>query len=62
MFALATVGFAAVAATFRGINFSACETIPFGTHYFWHIFLTSAAHAGVGMMVMLKNGTLENAK
>ena len=59
-FALATVGFALVAAALRSIDLSVCETIPFGTHFFWHIFLATAAYSGVRMMVSLRNGTVAN--
>lgn len=55
-FAFAMVGFVAVAMTLRSIDLGVCETIPFGTHFFWHIFLASAAYTGVRMMVVLKNG------
>lgn len=61
-FALAVVGLAAVAATLRTIDLDVCSTIPFGTHFFWHIFLAMAAYAGVRMMVVLKNGGLANAE
>jgi len=59
-FALAMVGFAAVAAALRSIDLSVCATIPFGTHFFWHIFLATAAYAGVRMMMVLRNGTVAN--
>ena len=58
--ALAMVGFAAVAAALRSIDLSVCTTIPFGTHFFWHIFLATAAYAGVRMMMVLRNGTVAN--
>jgi hypothetical protein len=51
--ALATVGFAALALALRSIDKSVCDTIPIGTHFFWHIFLASAAYCGVRMMVRL---------
>lgn len=57
--ALAMVGCALVAATFRTLDLSVCDTIPFGTHFFWHIFLSTAAYAGVRMMVVLRNGAPE---
>ena len=54
-FALAMVGCALVAATLRTLDLSVCDTIPFGTHFFWHIFLAIAAYTGVRMMVVLRN-------
>lgn len=60
--ALAMVGCALVAATLRTLDLSVCDTIPFGTHFFWHIFLATAAYAGVRMMVALRNGALENGE
>lgn len=54
-FALAMVGCALVAATLRTLDLSVCETIPFGTHPFWHIFLAIASYAGVRMIVILRN-------
>ncbi len=54
-FALAMVGCALVAATLRTLDLSVCETIPFGTHLFWHIFLAIASYAGVRMIVELRN-------
>lgn len=53
--ALAMVGCALVAATLRTLDLSMCDTIPFGTHFFWHIFLAIAAYTGVRMMVVLRN-------
>ena len=52
--ALATVGFAALALALRSIDKSVCDIIPFGTHFFWHIFLAAAAYFGIRMMVKLR--------
>lgn len=52
--ALASVGFAALALALRSIDKSVCDTIPFGTHFFWHVFLAAAAYSGVRMMVRLR--------
>lgn len=60
--ALAMVGCAVVAAVLRTLDLSVCDTIPFGTHFFWHIFLATAAYAGVRMMVVFKNGAVANAE
>jgi len=59
---LAMVGCAVIAVTLRTLDLSLCSTIPFGTHFFWHIFLAMAAYAGVRMMVVLRNGVPENAE
>ena len=48
------MGAAAIAVSLRTIDLSVCDTIPIGTHFFWHIFLGLAAYAGVRMMVLLK--------
>ena len=61
-FALAMVISALVAATLRTLDLSVCDTIPFGTHFFWHIFLATAAYFGVRMMVVLRNGAPETAE
>jgi|TARA_B100000315_G_C14352030_1_gene484454 hypothetical protein len=37
------VGFTGVAMTLRGIDLGVRKTIPFGTQYFWHIFLATIA-------------------
>ena len=56
--ALATVGFAALALALRSIDLQVCETIPFGTHFFWHIFLGTAAYAGIRMMVAARDSNI----
>jgi hypothetical protein len=53
-FALPMIGAGIIAITLRALDLSVCETIPFGTHFFWHIFLGIAAYAGVRMIVLLK--------
>jgi|TARA_Y100000294_G_C8538677_1_gene330207 hypothetical protein len=53
-FALPMIGAGIIAVTLRGLDLRVCETIPFGTHFFWHIFLGIAAYAGVRMIVLLK--------
>ena len=51
--ALLMTGGAIIAATVRTMDLGVCETIPFGTHFLWHIFLGGAAYAGVRMMAQL---------
>ena len=53
--ALATFGFAALALALRSIDKSVCDTIPFGTHFLWHIFLACAAYCGIRMMIKLRD-------
>lgn len=53
-FAALTVGAAVVALALRTLDLRVCSTIPFGTHFFWHIFLGTAAYAGVRMIVLLR--------
>lgn len=54
-FALPMIGAGIIAITLRSLDLRVCETIPIGTHFFWHIFLGIAAYAGVRMIVLLKN-------
>lgn len=44
---------ATVALTFRTIDNGACETLPIGTHFLWHIFLSAAAFLSVLTVVNL---------
>lgn len=53
-FAALTVGAAVVALALRTLDLKVCSTIPFGTHFLWHIFLGTAAYAGVRMIVLLR--------
>ncbi|MBT3926395.1 MAG: hypothetical protein HOM52_08890 [Rhodospirillaceae bacterium] len=54
-FALPMIGAGIVAVILRSLDLRVCDTIPFGTHFFWHIFLGLAAYAGVRMIVLLKS-------
>ena len=63
--ALATAVCALVAVTFRTLDLNVCEIIPFGTHFFWHIFLGIAGYTGVRMVMVLRKATpetLQNAR
>ena len=47
------LGLAITALTFRTIDLSVCPTIPFGTHFLWHSFLSAAGFIGVlGLMAL----------
>jgi hypothetical protein len=52
--ALAMFAAAALALFLRTLDLDVCETIPVGTHFFWHIFLGLAAYCGVWMIVRLR--------
>ena len=49
---------AALALALRSIALQVCETISFGTHFFWHIFLGTAAYAGFRMMVAARDSNI----
>jgi len=55
IFCCITVGLASLALVLRSIDLSLCEFIPFGTHFFWHIFLAMAAYYGIRLIVKLQN-------
>lgn len=38
---------AVVAVTFRTIDLAVCDTIPMGTHFLWHSFLSAGAFSGI---------------
>lgn len=44
---MVVVALAIIAFFFRSIDLSVCQYLPFGTHFLWHIFLSTAAFAGV---------------
>jgi hypothetical protein len=41
------VALAVVAVTFRTIDLAVCQTIPMGTHFLWHSFLSAGAFSGI---------------
>lgn len=47
---------AASAAFFRTIDLAMCESLPYGTHFMWHILLGVAAYCGVRMIAALSDG------
>lgn len=47
----ASLGLAAAAASFRSLDLLACEVVPFGTHFLWHILLALAAYTAIRMAV-----------
>jgi len=44
------------AAFFRSIDLIVCPYVPFGTHFLWHIGLSTAACLGIFLMVRMKMG------
>jgi hypothetical protein len=44
------------AAFFRSIDLIVCPYVPFGTHFLWHIGLSTAACLGIVLMVWMKKG------
>ncbi len=48
---------ALIGLTFRSIDLAVCSTIPFGTHFLWHSFLSGAGFIGIlGMLKMKQRG------
>ena len=42
------------AAVFRSIDLMMCPLIPFGTHFLWHLLLSTAAFLGILLLVRMK--------
>lgn len=47
----ASLVMAAAAASFRTLDLPACEVVPFGTHFLWHILLALAAYSAIRTVV-----------
>jgi hypothetical protein len=47
---------ALAAAFFRSIDLVVCHYVPFGTHFLWHLGLSTAACLGIFLMVRMKMG------
>ena len=45
---------ALIGLTFRSIDLAVCSTIPFGTHFLWHSFLSGAGFIGILGMLKMK--------
>ena len=43
------------AAFFRSIDLIVCPYVPFGTHFLWHIGLSTAACLGIVLMVRMRS-------
>ncbi len=46
--------FGVSAAVFRSIDLMMCPLIPFGTHFLWHICLSTASYLGIVLLVKMK--------
>ncbi len=42
------------AAAARSVDLMTCSVIPFGTHFLWHIGLSTAAYLGIALLVRMK--------
>ncbi|NWH08034.1 MAG: hypothetical protein HXY22_05205 [Alphaproteobacteria bacterium] len=60
-FGALSLGSAIAALSFRSIDPMTCKLIPFGTHFLWHILLSTAAFAGFLALLHLKPGALKGA-
>ena|SRR3989344_9506457 len=49
---------ALVALTFRSIDLSFCSTLPIGTHFLWHIFLSLGALLGILALIVIDHTRL----
>jgi hypothetical protein len=47
-----------VAAIARSIDLMVCQYIPFGTHFLWHIGLSTAACLGILLMVRIRKARM----
>jgi hypothetical protein len=47
----ASLALGAAAASFRSLDLPACELVPFGTHFLWHILLALAAYTAIRVVV-----------
>jgi hypothetical protein len=47
------VALAIIAVTFRTVDLAVCDTIPFGTHFLWHSFLSAAGFMSVLTLIAL---------
>ena len=46
--------FAVSAAVFRSIDLLVCPFIPFGTHFLWHVCLSTSSYLGIVLLVRMK--------
>jgi hypothetical protein len=53
---------ALAALTFRSIDGSMCDTVPMGTHFLWHVFLSAAAFMCLQALITLETSTRTPAR
>jgi hypothetical protein len=53
---------AMVALTFRTIDRETCASIPFGTHFLWHILLSAAAFQGILAVLLLEKAAARQTR
>jgi hypothetical protein len=53
LYGTTAIASAMLALTFRTIDGDMCATIPFGTHFLWHIFLSAGAFMGIMALITL---------
>ena len=46
--------FGVSAAVFRSIDLMMCPLVPFGTHFIWHICLSTASYLGIVLLIKMK--------
>jgi hypothetical protein len=62
LFGAGALASAMLALTFRTIDGSMCGTIPFGTHFLWHVFLSGGAFLGIlGIIALVHAGARRRA-
>lgn len=61
MLGVAAVLFGIGAAVARSIDLVMCPIVPFGTHFLWHIGLSTAAYLGLMLIVKMKKARAEHA-
>jgi hypothetical protein len=47
------IALAIIAVIFRTLDLAVCDTIPFGTHFLWHSFLSAGGFAGILSLIAL---------
>jgi membrane protein CcdC involved in cytochrome C biogenesis len=50
------IALAIIAVILRTLDLAVCDTIPFGTHFLWHSFLSAGGFAGILSLIALPAG------
>jgi hypothetical protein len=56
--AMTALAFGTGAAFFRSIDLESCAAVPFGTHFLWHVLLSTAAYCCIALVTRLKAAEL----